>query len=85
MCIVGNNQVFFFFSYFCFSSFLESSPHSGIESVMDKLGGETNRKEANGPAVNVQPKKSRRRHLLHNVFDILAIAISREDGRSAGV
>lgn len=49
----------------------ESSPHSEINLVMDKLGGDTN---CNDIESGAQPKKSRRRHLLNNLYDFIAIA-----------
>jgi hypothetical protein len=42
---------------------------------MDKLGGNPKRNN-DLERGNQQPKKSRRRHLLNNLFDFLAIAIS---------
>jgi hypothetical protein len=54
-----------------FSSSLESPASSEIEFVMDKLGG--NKDLESG----AQPKKSRRRHLLNNLFDFIAIAASK--------
>ena len=59
--------------YISFS--LESPPNSEIEFIMDKLGGD---KKSNNDLENGgnQPKKSRRRHLLNNVFDFIAIAAS---------
>lgn len=63
-------HLFFFFS-------LDTSPHSEVNFVMDKLGGDTKRKQ--DLEQGNQPKISRRRHLLNNFFDIVAIAISIEN------
>jgi hypothetical protein len=41
---------------------------------MDRFGGET-RRNKDFESAN-QPKKFQRRHLLHNIFDFVAIAIS---------
>ncbi|CAF3897689.1 unnamed protein product [Rotaria sordida] len=51
---------------------IESFPNSEIGIVMDKLGGDT--KENKDLEAGIQPKKSRRRRLLNNLLDFLAIA-----------
>jgi hypothetical protein len=56
-----------------FSEFLESPQSSELEFAMDKLGGDTKRHN-DLESGNNQPKKTRRRHLLNNLFDFLAIA-----------
>ena len=54
---------------------LESSPDSEIGFAMDKLGGSRGRvTDLEAPA---QPKRTQQRRLLHNLFDIVAIAASR--------
>ena len=59
----------------CCYSFLESPPSSEIEFAMETLGG-TSRRNNDLESGN-QPKKFRRRHLLHNIFDFIAIAVSK--------
>jgi hypothetical protein len=59
----------------CFSIiYLESSPNSEIDLLMDKVGGDT------GPNDDLEAcqerKKRRRRRILYNLFDFLAIVTS---------
>lgn len=54
---------------------LESPPPSELEFAMETLGG--NPKRNTDLESGNQPKKTRRRHLLHNAFDFIAIAVSK--------
>lgn len=55
---------------------LESSQNSEIDLLMDKLGGDTAANE--DVEAGNQPKKSRRRRrILNNFFDFMAIVFSK--------
>lgn len=54
--------------------YLESSPNSEIDLLMDKMGGDTASEDDLGAAQ--QGKKNRRRRILYNLFDFLAIVLS---------
>ncbi|CAF3290214.1 unnamed protein product [Rotaria socialis] len=55
-----------------FQKKVESSPISEVNFAMDKIGGNTRRSK--DLEVEIRPKRSRRRQLLNNLFDVLAIA-----------
>jgi hypothetical protein len=57
-----------------FFVYLESSPNSEVDLLMDKLGGETG--PDNEVVTSKQQKKRRRRQILNNTFDFLAIVMS---------
>jgi hypothetical protein len=68
--------VFFYYGYInTFSIYLESSPTSEADRLMDRLDGET------APTDDLEAckteKKHRRRRILYNTFDFLAIVMSK--------
>lgn len=54
--------------------YLESSPNSEVDLLMDKLGGDTIQ-ECDVEA-GKERKRNRRRRILYNLFDFLAIVTS---------
>ncbi len=59
---------------FFFIFYLESSPNSEVDLLMDKLGGDT---APNDDLEICQERKTRkRRRILYNLFDFLAIVTS---------
>jgi len=67
--------LFFFLGYINTFISLESSPNSEADLLMDRLDSETAPKEDLEACKN--EKKHRRRRILYNLFDFLAIVMSK--------